>query len=566
MSDVYTKSAERRLLSLSDDGEKNDYNSWAVKAKNKLDELDYWKYIEGPDSIPPSIPALRTTTKSRLGNELAIKKAEEAAKPWRKGDKTAKSLIVQATPNHKVHIISNCQTAKEAWEALRLEYAAPNRLKAVTLAQTIMSFKCDAESMDVKGWTERIRSLYIELIDLDNRAMTDRAFATYLSTLLPNSPPWRSFNRDLREKIAQAEDNGKPLTSTEVIALIREEAFIQDIDEGQFVAQLCEIETIRKKRPAAIANMANVPSSPTKKSRNDKKSGKHCSNKLCKNPVGHTIEDCLSYGGGKAGQYPQWWRGPTDIHLPPDQRKKAPTGQRQLNYGTDYPSTNNASAASTDTRANASFIEDAPPDLDADVTSSLAQGSFFALNTCVDPDKSVFCHNDALFTEANPTARMDNTCYHDSGANRHIFFDRAVFDNYREIPNLQVKGFGSTLSTAAIGVGDIFFTASCGGKNTELRLSNVLHVPSARLNLISQGCLERRNISCHFENGMVTLSLRGAGIVDGRILPNNLYRLNMTPITRNLADRLSTAEPTFDEGASANSAITPKSQDFYTAY
>ncbi|KAI0771438.1 hypothetical protein BC629DRAFT_1291759, partial [Irpex lacteus] len=223
MSDVYSKASERRILNLSDDGEKNDYNSWAVKARNKLDELDYWKYIEGPDSVPPTIPGLRVTTRSRIGNELAIKKAEEAAKPWRKGDKTAKSLIVQATPNHKVHIIANCQTAKEAWEALRNEYAAPNRLKAITLAQTIMSFKCDAESMDVKGWTEKMRSLYIQLTDLDDRAITDRAFATYLSTLLPSNASWRAFNRTLREKITQAEDNGNPLTSTAVIALIREE-------------------------------------------------------------------------------------------------------------------------------------------------------------------------------------------------------------------------------------------------------------------------------------------------------------------------------------------------------
>ncbi|KAI0082960.1 hypothetical protein BDY19DRAFT_866114, partial [Irpex rosettiformis] len=75
--------------------------------------------------------------------------------------------------------------------------------------------------------------------------------------------------------------------------------------------------------------------------------------------------------------------------------------------------------------------------------------------------------------------------------------------------------FGSSQSTSAVGVGDIYFNAQCNGAPTELKLSNVLHVPTARLNLVSQGCLERRGVTCHSANGKMTLSMNGTGMVDG---------------------------------------------------
>jgi len=33
-----------------------------------------------------------------------------------------------------------------------------------------------------------------------------------------------------------------------------------------------------------------------------------CSNQSCRK-VGHLIADCFQAGGGKAGQYPHWWKG-----------------------------------------------------------------------------------------------------------------------------------------------------------------------------------------------------------------------------------------------------------------
>ena len=43
-------------------------------------------------------------------------------------------------------------------------------------------------------------------------------------------------------------------------------------------------------------------------STNPSKAHLRCSNSNC-GKVGHLVEDCFQQGGGKAGQYPQWWKG-----------------------------------------------------------------------------------------------------------------------------------------------------------------------------------------------------------------------------------------------------------------
>lgn len=150
-------------------------------------------------------------------------------------------------------------------------------------------------------------------------------------------------------------------------------------------------------------------------------------------------------------------------------------------------------------------------------------------------------------------------CYHDSGASHHIFSDRSIFENYRAIDALPVKGFGSTLTTSAIGIGDMYIKSTCQGRSYVLKLSNVLHVPTARLNLVSQGRLERKSIHCHSGDGRMSLFMNGDQVVQGRLTPNNLFLLDMTPFRRlpnmttstpspSLADRLTSAISAASEG------------------
>ncbi|KAI0083969.1 hypothetical protein BDY19DRAFT_896926, partial [Irpex rosettiformis] len=236
MSDnISTKETKRQLSKLHDDGNTNDYARWIVKAKLKLRSLDLWKYIERDGSFLPEIPVLtptatrtsRNTATGEIievtddGNEAEVEKAKKDAELWFTGDLTALELIVDAVPNTKVSVVALAERAKEAWKMLANEYMPINRQRARFLYQAIMSFRCKPNQ--VLTWVNDIRELYFELSNQDSACMTDTVFANALVNLLPNTDNWRTFTGNLREKLLDADAKGKPLTSSEVFQLIKEQ-------------------------------------------------------------------------------------------------------------------------------------------------------------------------------------------------------------------------------------------------------------------------------------------------------------------------------------------------------
>lgn len=314
--------------------------------------------------------------------------------------------------------------------------------------------------------------------------------------------------------------------------MIREEYWLQQSHRPKAVSQYLQanVGTAPRKRSISVASAA-AEEPPAKRF-----------HRHCQRPRGHTKAECFAYGGDRVGQYPEWFRGPRNIHLPSSERNgSAQTGgQFSANVATANSQTANSQTITSDT---------------IEASTALSQEHhFYALNTT--SEGNVICHSEAIVS--NSADRASPHCYHDSGANRHIFFDRGLFRNYREIEPIAVKAFGSTLTTSATGVGSIVFETSCNGNKSTIELSNVLHVPGARLNLISQGCLERHGIHCRSVNGNMVLSYEGREIVSGALLPNNLYRLRMVPIRTELKDRISevfSAQVPGKGGA-----------DFYTAF
>ena len=145
-----------------------------------------------------------------------------------------------------------------------------------------------------------------------------------------------------------------------------------------------------------------------------------------------------------------------------------------------------------------------------------------------------------------------DTCHHDSGANRHVFHDRSVFETYQSIQPVQVKGFGHNLSTTAIGRGTVRVNGRYGTRVSPIVLHNVLHIPAARSNLISGPQLDLAGISSLLGDGLATLSIRGENIVGGA-LHNDMYRLNMSIVRPNRQrPLLSRLDP-----LSSSSRITP---------
>ena len=141
----------------------------------------------------------------------------------------------------------------------------------------------------------------------------------------------------------------------------------------------------------------------------------------------------------------------------------------------------------------------------------------------------------------NHTIPIDNSCYHDSGANRHVFHDRDVFEQYESIQPLTVKGFGRNLSALAIGRGTVRLEGHHRNRRSPILLQNVLHIPAARSNLIRGAQLDKAGVTSTLGNNGIHLSVRGDIIVDGT-LNNEMYRLNLNivpPHSRSLTSRIS---------------------------
>ena len=123
-------------------------------------------------------------------------------------------------------------------------------------------------------------------------------------------------------------------------------------------------------------------------------------------------------------------------------------------------------------------------------------------------------------------ARTD-ICYHDSGANRHVFHDKTAFETYESITPVAVSGFGHNLSAAAIGQGTVCIEGRYGNRVSQILLRDALHIPAARSNLISSPQLDRMGIASMLADGLATLMIRGQGIIGGALY-NGMYRLNIT--------------------------------------
>ena len=102
-----------------------------------------------------------------------------------------------------------------------------------------------------------------------------------------------------------------------------------------------------------------------------------------------------------------------------------------------------------------------------------------------------------------------------------------MFEEYNSITPLSVKGFRRNLSTVAVSCGSVRLRCNYGGRTYSILLTNVLHIPAARSNLISGVRLDKAGVTSTLGNGTVTLSLHGSPIISGHI-QNDMYRLNLS--------------------------------------
>lgn len=140
--------------------------------------------------------------------------------------------------------------------------------------------------MDVTKWAMRIRELYADLMDQDHSRMTDIEFTRTMSNLLPTTNDgWRSFLSRLRRIMDKADENGKPISSSKLIEMIREEDYSQHANDPERMAVIYGTEGLVRKRSAVDANL--VTSAASAKRPRDDRNTRHCDNPSCGRPNSH---------------------------------------------------------------------------------------------------------------------------------------------------------------------------------------------------------------------------------------------------------------------------------------
>jgi hypothetical protein len=501
-----------KLPKLENDGTTNNYGEWTIQAQADLESWDLWKYIDGPSSTPPTVPALRddvthectetngTVTSFHIpGNAEAHDKILKDSQPWLAQDKIARARIFRALSGGQLHVVRNSVYAKQAWEALRDAYQPPNSALAQSKTTALQAYLCTPE-MDVAVWLTDMQRLYNVLLGVKPDAMTDEAFAFSVLNQLPETSEWLSFSAGLRQRI-NAYAHAKPptdITSREVITCIRDEHYFCTKNNPEVSAQVFSARSISSTNPKRTATTRPSDASGSGGSAAKRpRVQKTCTNSNC-GRKGHNNTDCFAFGGGNQGNYNSAWRGPWNIHLPPSQRTR----------DNNVPPTKSHAA-----QANATIfspLEYAPldstdpgPFLDCGTDSGITSGNV-VFHTELDNRPAV-----ATLPILRESMAKSNRCYYDSAANRHVFHDRNAFEKYTSISAVPVKGFEDNLTASAVGIGSVRLQCRSGVQPSTFVLTNVLHIPRARSNLVSGALLYDLGVGTTLVKPNPCLSYRG---------------------------------------------------------
>ncbi|KAF5371869.1 hypothetical protein D9615_009522 [Tricholomella constricta] len=193
--------------------------------------------------------------------------------------------------------------------------------------------------------------------------------------------------------------------------------------------------------------------------------------------LGHLTPDCYREGGGKAGQYPDWWKNIPDTPSTPV---------------TNPPTANSA-------------------------VSTTTNPIYLALSA------------------ARPNAPDDATfmTYADSAASSHFFAHRGAFETYGPIPDGEMEGSTATGGGFAMaGMGRVRKTVEHEGRIIQLTFENAIHAPDLTHNLISIGCISARGCTVTFtKDGASFIDPSGSPFMHGEAV-GTMYKINFVPTSQ----------------------------------
>lgn len=110
------------------------------------------------------------------------------------------------------------------------------------------------------------------------------------------------------------------------------------------------------------------------------------------------------------------------------------------------------------------------------------------------------------------SSRMNEWCA-DSAANRHVCMNKELFDQYIERKSLVFTGTNE--GAEVLGEGTIRLRTFINNKESFVTLTNVIHCPSIKRNLISIGGVDSKGVKSVFGDGKVSMIKNGKLILFG---------------------------------------------------
>jgi hypothetical protein len=522
-----------------------------------------WEYVGGGNTTPPALPKKiksakiqglneqgEPTTIVRPGNDEEYNTALAAAQPWHHMDKRAKALIFNAIPSSHFHLVHQCTTANMAWISLKQAFMPANAERGAHLRRKILQYVCRGD-MNVDTYLDDQLKMYVELTQVDPGRLSDQSFYEAIVDMLPTTGAWLGRVSIIRDKIDRWQETQNTVPSSmQVLQWIRDQNWLltKDKPDSNIHVYSAKYEADNKlKRSRPDSTSQNLP--PKRARTNVRNPDLTCDNPHCSNKIGHIRSTCIAHGGGQEGKYPDWWKGPWNLHMEPGLRTRTnnvPPVNHPKHLGnkmnTGGNSLHNRISAAPTTNYTSTDIQDSRNSYGEDhkeviISSAELNNGVIAVQEALPTGtfdnatpESVLCHASAL----DPKGPVSDDCIHDSAANRHVFHSKESFDEYNEITPVKVKGFGKELSTCAIGKGTVIIKSFTErGTHRTLKLRNCLHIPTARFNLISQSQLDRAGLSSSTSNGTVSIHRQGDILMIGSLGEDDMYRLSVSPTRAN---------------------------------
>ncbi|XP_028223590.1 uncharacterized protein LOC114405140 [Glycine soja] len=127
----------------------------------------------------------------------------------------------------------------------------------------------------------------------------------------------------------------------------------------------------------------------------------------------------------------------------------------------------------------------------------------------------------AVITEINMIGGSDGW-WVDTGASRHVCYDRAMFKTYMNVENKKVL-LGDSHTTIVAGTGDVELKFTSG---KTLILKDVMHTPEMRKNRVSGFLLNKSGFTQTIGADLFTLTKNGAFLGKG-YAANGMFKLNL---------------------------------------